>query len=50
MRKIEGRTRIYSHRNAGPCVPVVEKFRGKYGTGGVNLYSKLGVAVIAHTR
>ena len=28
---------------------VVEKFRGKYGTSGVNLYSKLGVAVIAET-
>jgi len=24
---------------------VVEKFRGKYGTSGVNLYSKLDVAV-----
>lgn len=29
---------------------VVEKFRGKYGTSGVNLYSKLDVAVIAQTR
>lgn len=29
---------------------VVEKFRGKYGTSGVNLYSKLAVAVIAQTR
>ena len=28
---------------------VVEKFRGKYGTSGVNLYSKLDVAVIAET-
>jgi hypothetical protein len=28
---------------------VVEKFRGKYGTSGVNLYSKLDVAVIAQT-
>jgi deazaflavin-dependent oxidoreductase (nitroreductase family) len=26
---------------------VVEKFRGKYGTSGVNLYSKLDVAVVA---
>lgn len=29
---------------------VVEKFRGKYGTSGVNLYSKLDVAVIAQMR
>jgi deazaflavin-dependent oxidoreductase (nitroreductase family) len=29
---------------------VVERFRGKYGTSGVNLYSKLDVAVIARTR
>ena len=29
---------------------VVEKFRGKYGTSGVNLYSKLDVAVIDRTR
>ena len=29
---------------------VVEKFRGKYGTSGVNLYSKLDVAFIAQTR
>ncbi len=29
---------------------VVEKFRGKYGTSGVNLYSKLDVAVVAQTR
>jgi hypothetical protein len=29
---------------------VVEKFRGKYGTSGVNLYSKLDVAVIARQR
>jgi len=29
---------------------VVEKFRGKYGTGGVNLYSKLDVAVVAQMR
>lgn len=28
---------------------VVEKFRGKYGTSGVNLYSKFDVAVIAQT-
>jgi deazaflavin-dependent oxidoreductase (nitroreductase family) len=28
---------------------VIEKFRGKYGTSGVNLYSKLDVAVIAQT-
>jgi deazaflavin-dependent oxidoreductase (nitroreductase family) len=28
---------------------VVEKVRGKYGTSGVNLYSKLDVAVIAET-
>lgn len=26
---------------------VVEKFRGKYGTSGVNLYSKFDVAVVA---
>ena len=29
---------------------VVERFRSKYGTSGVNLYSKLDVAVIAQTR
>ena len=29
---------------------VVEKFRGKYGTSGVNLYSKFDVAVVAQTR
>src|ERR1019366_1552664 len=29
---------------------VIEKFRGKYGTSGVNLYSKLDVAVIVRTR
>jgi hypothetical protein len=29
---------------------VIEKFRGKHGTSGVNLYSKLDVAVIAQTR
>jgi len=29
---------------------VIEKFRSKYGTSGVNLYSKLDVAVIAQTR
>jgi deazaflavin-dependent oxidoreductase (nitroreductase family) len=29
---------------------VVDKFRGKYGTSGVNLYSKLDVAVAAQIR
>jgi deazaflavin-dependent oxidoreductase (nitroreductase family) len=29
---------------------VIERFRGKYGTSGVNLYSKLDVAVTAQTR
>lgn len=29
---------------------VVERFRGKYGTSGVNLYSKLEVAVVAKMR
>lgn len=29
---------------------VVEKFRGKYGTSGVNLYSKFDVAVVAEMR
>ncbi len=29
---------------------VIEKFRGKYGDGGVKLYSKLDVAVLAQTR
>ena len=29
---------------------VVEKFRGKYGTSDINLYSKLDVAVMAQTR
>ena len=29
---------------------VVEKFRGKYGTSGVNLYSKLDVAIVAQIR
>jgi hypothetical protein len=28
---------------------VVEKFRGKYGTSGVNLYSKLDVGAVAET-
>jgi deazaflavin-dependent oxidoreductase (nitroreductase family) len=28
---------------------VIKQFRGKYGTSGVNLYSKLNVAVIAQT-
>ena len=28
---------------------VVEKFRGKYGTSGVNLYSKFDVALVAQT-
>jgi deazaflavin-dependent oxidoreductase (nitroreductase family) len=29
---------------------VVERFRGKYGTSGVNLYSKLDVAVVGQMR
>ena len=36
--------------DAAQVKSVIEKFRRKYGTSGVNLYSKLDVAVVAETR
>ena len=42
--------KVVAVTDATPVKSVVEKFRGKYGASGVNLYSKLDVAVIAPTR
>jgi deazaflavin-dependent oxidoreductase (nitroreductase family) len=42
--------KVVAVTDAAQVKSVVEKFRGKYGTSGVNLYSKLDVAVIGQTR
>jgi hypothetical protein len=42
--------KVVAVSDAAQVKSVVEKFRGKYGTSGVNLYSKLDVAVVAHIR
>ena len=48
-RGAEAESRAVPITDAKGVSSVVEKFRGKYGTSGVNLYSKLDVAVIAQT-
>ena len=42
--------KVVAVTDAAEVKSVVEKFREKYGTSGVNLYSKFDVAVIAQTR
>ena len=42
--------KVVAVTDATQAKSVVEKYRGKYGTSGVNLYAKLDVAVIAQTR
>lgn len=46
----QSQLKVFAVTDATQVKSVVEKFRGKYGTSGVNLYSKLDVAVIAQTR
>lgn len=47
---VQGEVKIVAVTDATQVKSVVERFRCKYGTSGVNLYSKLDVAVIAKTR
>ncbi len=42
--------KVVAVTDAAQVKSVVEKFRGKYGTSGVNLYSKFDVALVAQTR
>jgi deazaflavin-dependent oxidoreductase (nitroreductase family) len=46
----ESQLKVLAVTDATQVKSVVEKFHHKYGTTGVNLYSKLDVALIAQTR
>ena len=46
----QSEVKVIAVADATQVKSVVEKFRGKYGRSGVNLYSKLDVAVVAQTR
>jgi len=46
----QSQLKVFAVTDATQVKSAVEKFRGKYGTSGVNLYSNLDVAVIAQTR
>ena len=46
----QSQLKVLAVTDATQVKSVVEKFRGKYGTSGVNLYSKLDVAVVAQMR
>ncbi|MGB8477044.1 MAG: nitroreductase/quinone reductase family protein [Candidatus Acidiferrum sp.] len=43
----EAELKVETITDAKHVSPVVERFRGKYGTAGVKLYSKLDVAILA---
>ena len=45
----QSQLKVFAVTDARQVKSVVEKFRGKYGTSGVNLYSKRDVAVITET-
>jgi hypothetical protein len=49
-RVAQSELKVVAVTDATQVKSVVKKFRGKYGTSGVSLYSKLDVAVIAQTR
>jgi deazaflavin-dependent oxidoreductase (nitroreductase family) len=46
----KGEFKVVPITNAKQVSSVVERFRSKYGEGGIKLYSKLDVAVIAEMR
>jgi hypothetical protein len=48
-RGAEAKFKVVPVTDAKQVKSVVEKFRAKYGTSGIKLYSKLDVAVVAQT-
>jgi deazaflavin-dependent oxidoreductase (nitroreductase family) len=48
--RAQSEVKVVAVSDATQVKSVVEKFRGKYGTSDINLYSKLDVAVMAQTR